>query len=350
MGFPFIYGFSQGSASEIPPPARFFRKERFTHMAKLVLGLATSHSPQVSIPASDWPVLREKDETDSRLDYKGLCKIAKPDIETELTTAKMEARHQATKTSVSRLTEILKDVAPDVVVVVGDDQHEQFYDDVMPMFTIYHGKSFHLIHKERARVVNWKNVEEKNWAQTAPEYETRWELAQHLINALTLEEFDVARSNQLRKDVGIGHAFAFLYRRIAPGSSVPMVPVMVNTYYPPNQPTPKRCYAFGQALRRAIESWDSAARVAILASGGLSHIIMDEELDHVTIDALTKGKREQLFALPREKLKGGTSEILNWVIVAGAMSPQPMTLIDYIPGYRSPGATGCGMGFGYWPQ
>jgi Catalytic LigB subunit of aromatic ring-opening dioxygenase len=319
-------------------------------MAKVVLGLATSHSPQVSIPASEWPVLREKDENDGRLDYKGLCKIAKPNIETELTMEKMEARHQATKSSVSRLSKILNDVAPDVVVVVGDDQHEQFHDDVMPMFTIYHGESLHLIHKERTSVANWKHVEEKNWAQTAAQYPTRWELAQHLINALTLEEFDVTRSNQLRKEVGIGHAFAFLYRRIAPDSSVPMVPIMVNTYYPPNQPTPKRCYGFGQALRRAIESWNIDARVAILASGGLSHIIMDEELDRVTIDALTKAKRDQLFALPREKLKGGTSEILNWVIVAGAMSPQPMTLVDYIPGYRSPGATGCGMGFGYWPH
>ena len=81
--------------------------------------------------------MREKDENDGRLDYKGLCKVARPDIETELTAAKMEARHQATKDSVRRLGNILKDVAPDVVVVVGDDQHEQFHDDVMPMFTIY---------------------------------------------------------------------------------------------------------------------------------------------------------------------------------------------------------------------
>jgi len=317
-------------------------------MAKIVLGLASSHSPQVSIPASEWPVLQEKDETDPRLDYPGLCQKAKPDIEQELTRDKMEARYQATQKSVREVTKILNEVRPDVVVVVGDDQHEQFYDDVMPMFTIYHGKSFHLIHKDTAKASNWKKVEEKNWAPTAEQYQTGWELSQHLIDALTLEEFDIARSNQLRKEVGIGHAFAFLYRRVAPGSSIPMVPIMVNTYYPPNQPTPRRCYLFGQALRRAIESWDSNARVAILASGGLSHIIMDEALDRVTVEALTTANHEQLFKLPREKLKGGTSEILNWVVVAGAMAPRPMTLIDYIPGYRSPAATGCGMGFGYW--
>ena len=67
--------------------------------------------------------------------------------------------------------------------------------------------------------------------------------------------------------IGVGHAFSFLYRRLVPGSKIPMVPVMVNTYYPPNQPTPKRCYAFGQAVRKAVESWDSGKRVAIMASG-----------------------------------------------------------------------------------
>jgi hypothetical protein len=69
-----------------------------------------------------------------------------------------------------------------------------------------------------------------------------------------------------------------------------MVPVMVNTYYPPNQPTPKRCYAFGQAVRKAIESWDSNKRVALMASGGLSHVVIDEEIDD-RIGPRTKPKR-----------------------------------------------------------
>ena len=98
-----------------------------------------------------------------------------------------------------------------------------------------------------------------------------------------------------------------------------MVPVMVNTYYPPNQPTPKRCYAFGQAVRKAIESWDSTKRVALLASGGLSHVVIDEEIDAMVIDGLKNKKPEVLFQLPRQKLTGGTSEILNWVALAGAM-------------------------------
>ena len=123
---------------------------------------------------------------------------------------------------------------------------------------------------------------------------------------------------------------------------------MINTYYPPNQPTPKRCYALGQALRRAVESYTGDACVALMASGGLSHVVIDEELDQVIIDAMMNKDRERLCSLPREKLRGGTSEILNWVALAGATEPMEMRLVDYVPTYRSPAGTGCGMAFAYW--
>jgi 3-O-methylgallate 3,4-dioxygenase len=146
----------------------------------------------------------------------------------------------------------------------------------------------------------------------------------------------------------VGHAFSFLYRRILPGGKLPMVPVMVNTYYPPNQPTPKRCYAFGQAVRKAVESWDSNQRVAIMASGGLSHVVIDEEIDEMTIDGLRSKKPEILWRLPRERLWGGTSEILNWIALAGAVESMELKYLEYVTTYRSPAATGCGMGFAYW--
>jgi aromatic ring-opening dioxygenase catalytic subunit (LigB family) len=169
-----------------------------------------------------------------------------------------------------------------------------------------------------------------------------------LIRELNGAEFDIARCNRLRKEIGVGHAFSFLYRRLLPGSKVPMVPVMVNTYYPPNQPTPRRCYALGQAVRRAIDSWKSDKRVALVASGGLSHVVIDEEIDAMAIDGLKNKKPETLFSLPREKLKGGTSEILNWVALAGAMEDRELEYLQYVTTYRSPAATGCGMGFAYW--
>lgn len=317
-------------------------------MAQIVLGLATSHSPQVSIPAERWDLLREKDETDPRLDYPALLQRVKPDVEQALTPSVWKRIDDASQKAIGKLGKALRESNADCVVVLGDDQHEQFLDNNLPMFAVYHGKTVPVVKHSGRNNSAWKVAEESVWAETESEYPAGWELAEHLIRSLAAEEFDVARSNRLREEIGVGHAFSFLYRRLLPGGALPMVPVMVNTYYPPNQPTPKRCYALGQALRRAIESWDGGTRVAVMASGGLSHVVIDEEIDRATLDGLQQKDREKLCSLPREKLQGGTSEILNWVALAGVVEPMAMTLLDYFPAYRSPAATGCGSAFAYW--
>jgi hypothetical protein len=317
-------------------------------MAQVVIGIGTSHSPQLSIRAKDWAYLLKKDETDPRLDYPELIKRARPGLDKELTPEKFEQRDQACLTAVGKLGDALRGANADVVVIFGDDQHEQFGDDNMPTFAIYHGKSIPVVRDSGVRPSGWKDAERRGWVETADEYANDDDLANHLIRALIDEEFDITRCNRLRKEIGVGHAFSFLYRRLLPGGRIPMVPVMVNTYYPPNQPTPRRCYAFGQAVRRAIESWKSDKRVALVASGGLSHVVIDEEIDAMTIDGLKNKKPEILFRLPRERLWGGTSEILNWVALAGAMEDRDLKYLEYVTTYRSPAATGCGMGFAYW--
>jgi 3-O-methylgallate 3,4-dioxygenase len=317
-------------------------------MAKIVLGIGTSHSPQLSVRASEWDVLREKDEHDPRLDYPGLIKRAKQGIQTELTPEKFRQRDEACQRAIETLGDVLQQAEVDVVVVFGDDQHEQFQDDNMPTFAIYHGKSLPVVTHTGRNPAAWKTAEERGWAMTAPEYEANHALADHLISSLVDAEFDIARCNKLRPEIGVGHAFSFLYRRVLPGGKLPMVPVMVNTYYPPNQPTPKRCYAFGQAVRQAIDSWDASKRVAVMASGGLSHVVIDEEIDEMTIDGLRNKKPEVLWGLPRERLWGGTSEILNWVALAGVAESMDLKFLEYVTTYRSPAGTGCGMGFAYW--
>ena len=317
-------------------------------MAEIVIGIGTSHSPQLSVRAAEWQVLREKDETDPRLDYQTLLRKAKPGLAKELTPEKFHQRDEACQIAIRTLGEALEAARADVVVIFGDDQQEQFHDDNMPTFAIYHGQSVPVVKHSGLRPSGWKDAERRGWAETAAEYDSGQELANHLIRALTDAEFDIARCDKLRAEVGVGHAFSFLYRRILPGSKLPMVPVMVNTYYPPNQPTPRRCYAFGQAVRKAVESWGSDKRVAMMASGGLSHVVIDEELDAMTIHGLKNHRPEVLFQLPREKLRGGTSEILNWVALAGAMEDRDLRFFEYVTTYRSPAATGCGMAFAYW--
>jgi hypothetical protein len=169
---------------------------------------------------------------------------------------------------------------------------------------------------------------------------------------MVADGFDLSCSNELREDMGLGHAFTVLYRKVLPGCTIPMVPLMINTFFPPNQPTLKRCYKLGQGLRKAIVSSRHERRVAILASGGLSHVVIDEELDHMLLDLIARKDAEGLCAVPWTRIypesSPGTSEVLNWITLAGAMEPLEMSLIDYQPGYRSPAGTGCGMAFAYW--
>ena len=90
--------------------------------------------------------------------------------------------------------------------------------------------------------------------------------------------------------------------------------------------------------------------MGLIASGGLSHQVVDEDLDKTVIDALVSGDAAALRSLPRQRLNRGpgTPEILNWVTVAAAMAPTRMTLVGYTPCYRSLAGTGHGVCFGYW--
>ena len=146
----------------------------------------------------------------------------------------------------------------------------------------------------------------------------------------------------------MGHAFGYVYQRILHQRAIPALPIMVNTYYPPNQVTPQRCYELGQAVRAAVQEWEGDAKVAIIASGGLSHFVIDEDLDHHVLKAMQNRDAEALFSIPKGKLNSGNSEIRNWIAVAGAVEHLDMKVVDYVPCYRSPAGTGCAMGFAQW--
>jgi hypothetical protein len=147
---------------------------------------------------------------------------------------------------------------------------------------------------------------------------------------------------------GFGHAYGFVVARLMARRRIPIVPVMVNCYYPPNQPKPARCFALGGALRRAIAAASGDLRVAILASGGLSHFVTNEALDIAVLDALRRADRSALAQLPPELLNSGSSEIRNWITVGGALGELRTDFIEYYPVYRTPAGTGCGMAFAAW--
>jgi hypothetical protein len=181
------------------------------------------------------------------------------------------------------------------------------------------------------------------------DYPVHAALALHLIAALAAADFDVASSKSLRAGEGEGHAVAYVHRHVLDARNpVPVVPVFLNTYFPPNQPSPRRCYLLGQAVRKAVEGFTGDARVGVLASGGLSHFLVDEDFDRAILKALADKDAAFLRKLPPGKLHAGSSEILNWVAVAGAAEGLDLDWFEYVPGYRTPAGTGTGMSFATW--
>ena len=151
-------------------------------------------------------------------------------------------------------------------------------------------------------------------------------------------------------DQGLPHAFSFVVKRLFDNQPGAILPVFLNTCYLPNQPTPRRCFALGQAIAAAVAEWTVPANVAIVASGGLSHFVVDEELDRTLLGALERNDSAALRSLPRHRLHSAGSETLNWVALGGAMHQAnlKMELLDYVPVYRTPAATGGGWAFARW--
>ena len=156
-------------------------------------------------------------------------------------------------------------------------------------------------------------------------------LGRHIIEHLCAGGIDVGQSSRIAEGRSVSHPFAFVHRRILDGNKIPTIPIWINTYYPPNQPSPQRCYEVGRAIRAAIEDWDEDICVGIVASGGLSHFVIDEELDHTMLKAMKERDAETIFALPRPRMQSGTSESTLWLAAAGAVEHLDMTETRYVP-------------------
>jgi 3-O-methylgallate 3,4-dioxygenase len=260
--------------------------------------------------------------------------------------------------AVSRLRDGLAAAKLDAVIVVGDDQKEIYHEDNMPSVLVYRGETIPNVPNRTTRTPGPDWAKRPAWAQRASaryyeESETRHypvdaRLANHLIGALIDREFDVASATALPEGEGEGHAFGFVHQRIMKDVAIPVVPVFLNTYYPPNQPSPRRCYRLGQAIRAAVEAYPEKLRIGVVASGGLSHFTVDEALDGEIIRALREKDANALQSVPRAQLNSGSSEIRNWICAAGALEHLELSWVNYYPGYRTPAGTGTGLCFASW--
>src|SRR5919201_1371913 len=102
-------------------------------MADIVLGVGTSHTPQISVPWAEWPTLGRTQEVSPHVPA---------DLDEQLKPEVFQRRHSAAQAAVKQLGQVLKSADVDAIIIFGDDQHEQFDDTNMPSIAIYHGESF----------------------------------------------------------------------------------------------------------------------------------------------------------------------------------------------------------------
>src|SRR5258707_7714033 len=250
-------------------------------MGKLVAAMGTVHAPQLFVrPPSEDPAQLDADIAAMRL-----------------------------------LGKDLDEAKPDVALVIGNDHMETFFLTSVPTFAILAG--------ERPR---------GNFPRKSYDPPIHRGLAEALLEKLVNGGFDMAYS----QDAVLGHAFAAVYEWVIENRKIPVVPFLVKAYLPP-LPTPRRCQELGKVIAKVIAA--RPERVAIIASGGMSHFPgtwkypkPDFAFDYWAIAQMEKGNHEALLSLTSEQLDlVGNTEMLSWMILFGAMGNQAGELLTYQP-------------------
>jgi 2,3-dihydroxyphenylpropionate 1,2-dioxygenase len=219
-------------------------------------------------------------------------------------------------TAMRELGKVLDETKPDVILFLGADHVETFSPTCIPTFCIiagsraiarFAGREIILpVHREMAEDILQKLVTEKN--------------------------FDMAYS----EDAELGHAFAVPFEFVIGKRDIPVIPFFTNVYVPP-LPTTERCAAFGKALAEIVKG--RKERVAIIASGGMSHfpgttkyLHPEFDFDRWLVSQFEAGNTDALLNMTNPQLdEVGNTEMLNWAVMFGATGQVQGELIDYIP-------------------
>ena len=250
-------------------------------MGEIVAAIGTSHSP--------YAFTRPPDEKPEEIDRSIEC--------------------------MQELGKVLDEAKPDVIIYIGNDHIETFSMTCMPTFAIIAG--------------NYAHAE---WAGREFKLPVHREMAEDLLERLIAAGFDMAYS----EDAVLGHSFAIPFEYVLGGRKIPIIPVFANVYLPP-LPSPRRCEALGKAIADIVKT--RKERVAIIASGGMSHYPGTRKYHHPEFDfdrwmltQLEAGNPDPLLDMTVVQLdEAGNTEMLAWSVLFGAIGRQPGELIDYIP-------------------
>jgi protocatechuate 4,5-dioxygenase beta chain len=232
--------------------------------------------------------------------------------------------------------EWLKDIQPDVCIMVYNDHGADFFFDKYPTFAV-------------GCAENYPIADEGFGVRPLPAIRGDLEFSQHLCRSLVYDEFDITICQEMAVEHGFLVPMHLCFDPQENGWPVASIPVEVNVLQHP-LPTARRCYRLGQAIRRAVESYDKDIKVAIIGTGGMSHQLtgpnfgaMDPASDLDFLDRI-ESDPDSLTALTHEAMmeKFGVEgiELIMWLVMRGAMSPGAKRVHR---NYYAPMTTGMGL-------
>jgi gallate dioxygenase len=206
---------------------------------------------------------------------------------------------------------------PDVLLLIYNDHVTSFFFDHYSAFTLGVGEQ-------------WAVADEGGGARDLPPIKGHPALAAHIGQSLMSEEFDMSFFQDRGLDHGCFSPLSVMCPH-EPDWPVQLVPLQMGVLQFPI-PSARRCYKLGQALRRAIESYPEDLKVAIVATGGLSHQVHGEragfnnpEWDARFLD-LFEADPEALADISHAeyaKLGGFEgAEVIMWLVMRGALAAQ----------------------------
>ncbi|HEV8615377.1 MAG TPA: hypothetical protein VGU22_07765 [Methylomirabilota bacterium] len=237
--------------------------------------------------------------------------LVRPDTEDRELVLRVHAAY-------ARVKALLTEARLDAICLIAGDHIEGFFLDAVPAFAVYAGAGV--------------SGQFGRYAYTFPVHEP---LARAILENGIEREFDLTYSQDVRLD----YAFYVPLHFAAPQPAVPIVPLYVNVYLPP-QPTPRRCYAWGRALREILDA--RPERVALMASGGMSHYpgtdryaSPDFDWDRQMLATLTEGRGAETARLTGEELdKAGNVELRTWITLLGAVGDARAEVVCYEPSWH----------------
>ena len=283
----------------------------------LVAALAASHAPNILLePGSEW-------EEFMQLHYSMApqASSSRPSLESQ-----KKLRADAEK-AFAVLRSDLEASRPDVLIVVANDQFVNFFFNNIPAF-----------------FVTLADDVKGQFTRHTFHYRNHKQLGRAILKAGIERGIDFSYGEY----VELQHTQVVPLYFLLPEPKIPILPIYVNTWVDPI-PTPRRCYQVGELIREVANA--QRERIAILATGGLSHFPgsprigeIDTQFDHKLLEIMRGGKGRTLADYSLEQiLQAGDSEFLNWMVVLGTVGDTKAASTFYMPDHVA-----TGWGFVSW--